>query len=647
MTLTLIEPRVRRPTAKRSWRIPIAVLMVVSIGVGLRGARIDDTSLWVDEAESSINGLTILEHGLPLDRYLDLPIYENVLLRPWPESDEYEFKDLSYSDRGVAVYHGWLPLYAIALSQWLFGIEPDLVDERLAVRHDDAEMRRRTWVPRIPSIVFSCVFLGMMYLTARAIAGDAAGWAALVFSALNERLIWFGSQARYYAATLAFDAVGAWTLWRCIVNGRWRDFLIFAASLVLLFFTHSLSCMALIATALCMLPFMWRHDRFIAKVGSSVLLFAAGTLPWVWLSGLASHADLLPKARELVTWPDDVIYFLSRRPESVLFLVASAAYVIVQFLYSRRADLEAETRARLRRASCGAVLMGLWLSIAYSSFFLLMPAASFFWMRMTMTLEVPGILLVAIGVGTMTQRLPTHVASGVAAAVVLAFLMLSGRFVHPPAGPPDALAEVRPVVDHLRRASLSADTRLYAVPNSHLVWTYYTGMPVQSIAPIRSEFLNTYAGPIVFIDRFGLDWLTSDKLNAIAVEQGVDDELNWPTEWSEQLQAHLYAETIESGVKSVDGNEPLPSFLQPVLNRMRQIRDAPRSSSRLVVECPLVMKSFRVTTHQDSWQTFFYRFVDPRSRSGQGANFADRFKQARVTILSEQTAVFHVPPLNP
>ena len=120
----------------------------------------DSEQLWVDEAESSINALTILERGYPADRYLGLPIYENVLLTTSPESKEYEFKDSSYSDRGMAIYHGWLPLYSMAAALRSPGIQPDIDDGRPpAVRHTSQELTRRTVVPRIPSIVFAVLFV--------------------------------------------------------------------------------------------------------------------------------------------------------------------------------------------------------------------------------------------------------------------------------------------------------------------------------------------------------------------------------------------------------------------------------------------------------------------------------------------------------
>src|SRR5262245_12166357 len=116
----------RRPNAIKGALLVSCVLL----GVTLRVSFLNSRPLWVDEAESGINALTILERGYPSDRYLGLPIYENVLLTPTPDSDEYEFRDSSYSDRGMAIYHGWLPLYSMAAAFAVAGIQPDHDDGR-------------------------------------------------------------------------------------------------------------------------------------------------------------------------------------------------------------------------------------------------------------------------------------------------------------------------------------------------------------------------------------------------------------------------------------------------------------------------------------------------------------------------------------
>jgi hypothetical protein len=112
------------------------MILVIVGAVALRVSDLDAYPFWVDEAESAINALTILQHGYPTDTYLGLPIFENTLIQPWPESPEYEFRDIRYSDWHVAVYHGWLSLYAIAASFAISHIRPDAPDSARSIKHD-------------------------------------------------------------------------------------------------------------------------------------------------------------------------------------------------------------------------------------------------------------------------------------------------------------------------------------------------------------------------------------------------------------------------------------------------------------------------------------------------------------------------------
>jgi len=66
--------------------------LIVAAAFAFRLAYIDANPFSVDEAESSINALTILQHGYPTDTYLGLPIYENISTQPWPGNPEYSFR---------------------------------------------------------------------------------------------------------------------------------------------------------------------------------------------------------------------------------------------------------------------------------------------------------------------------------------------------------------------------------------------------------------------------------------------------------------------------------------------------------------------------------------------------------------------------
>lgn len=75
--------------------VALAVAVFVIVGLGLRVSWMCQSTLWCDEAETAINALTILETGVPGSYYLGIPIFENTLTEPWPESAEYEFRDSS------------------------------------------------------------------------------------------------------------------------------------------------------------------------------------------------------------------------------------------------------------------------------------------------------------------------------------------------------------------------------------------------------------------------------------------------------------------------------------------------------------------------------------------------------------------------
>src|SRR5258707_12359018 len=154
--------------------------LVITAALGLRLAYIDAEPFGVDEAESSINALTILQHGYPADSYLGIPIYENTNVWYWPENPEYEFRDVSYSSKHFAVYHGWLPLYAMAGSFVLHGIQPDEADGSRSTKHDLAEQKRRTRAARMPAVLFAAIFLLVVFIGVKVLYGVRAVWPALV-----------------------------------------------------------------------------------------------------------------------------------------------------------------------------------------------------------------------------------------------------------------------------------------------------------------------------------------------------------------------------------------------------------------------------------------------------------------------------------
>src|SRR5437763_13779765 len=198
-------------------RGPIIFALILLLGLWLRGSELAKTPPAGDEAESALNALTILESGVPRGEYLGIPIYENVLTEPWPGNAEYEFRASSYSDRGVSIYHGWLPLYSMAASFKAFGVAPDEpTSGQLRVRHDDDAIRRRVVAARAPSLVFGAAFMIFLFLAGYEMGGGGfdAAWAAMLVGAIGRPFVYMGREARYHAATMALSTACCWAIWR-------------------------------------------------------------------------------------------------------------------------------------------------------------------------------------------------------------------------------------------------------------------------------------------------------------------------------------------------------------------------------------------------------------------------------------------------
>jgi hypothetical protein len=133
------------------------------------------------------------------------------------------------------------------------------------------------------------------------------------------------------------------------------------------------------------------------------------------------------------------------------------------------------------------------------------------------------------------------------------------------------------LVEYLRSQTLSAGTRIYAPPVSHLALAFYTGLPVQSVAPVRREFFDSHDGDMLIVER--------------AVRDGGE---------ARRAERRLLAE-----------------------------------------ENPAIFRGYPATDLVRSWPVYFYRFVDPERRSGAQLNYLGRVRSSRAVAVSPSWIVYH------
>lgn len=636
-TFEPIQPDNTPPKGIR-WINRFLIGFIFCAGIGLRAYKLDEPPVWVDEAESSINALTILDHGVPVDHYLGLPIFENTLIRPWPESEEYEFKDISYSDKGLAIYHSWIPLYSIAAALAAFGIQPDQAVDPPQVQHSPEKIGLRTAIPRIPSLLFSALFLVLAYLLGKSMYGTDAGIATMALTAFLSRMIWFGRQARYYSATLAFSALAGLAIWRVYTRGLWRDYLLLGVSFVLLFHSHILSFIILVLVWVVILPFSLRTPHWVTKCSLVILVGISGILPWMWYTGFLQSSEGIPKGWEVFSFPKDLGVYLVPKLKWIVVWLGGLLLVCGMLYFKERIP------PRMRKPLDGLLepllFVTAWTLVAIPTFSLLIPAVSFSLLRINLVVSIPILLFVGISCAAVCRVLSPSRSSLLAFLLLVGSLMGSGRisteFLKEPMVARQRWVEV---CEWLKGHKFTSGTRFYSTPNQHLVITYLTGLPVQSIAPIRKSFLESYPRDIILIETISrYTRLVPAAIMKAANTIGLSMNGNEALAWGDRLMIEGVIEDLRGKIGKLNHPVYEPSPLSQILLK-RQIEVTSHKIQEDLIEF-LILHDFPILRWTDFWPAYFYRFSDAKKRMAEGLYFEHLLPKAEGFILPSSWIIY-------
>jgi hypothetical protein len=607
------------------WAIWLPIVLAMA-GGAIRIGLIARVPLWVDEAESSINALTILERGFPGDTYLGLPIFENTLIRPWQENAEYEFRDISYSDRGFAIYHGWLPLYLIAASFRAFGVTPDTDASNRTPVHSHDERRYRTVAARMPAVLTGTIAILVLFVAGSALFGWEAGLCAAVMASFWSVHIGVSDQARYYAPTLLLTSATGWLTWRLQRDGGWRDLVLTSVALACLFYTHLLTFAAMTGLVAVWTILSGRFKQLLI-LGMIVAVIIA---PWLVLTGFIWHAKYIPSAWKLFRSPLDAVPI---SPVMVLYgaLLGIGFGVLVSGAWRNSAGWLSPVINYLYERRRAVAFLYSWLFLGYVAF-LFMPAVSFFAWRMGATLLAPITLLagcILTSVAQLTSRSAlVCLALGVLWVALSDWVRPSWYDVDPAIGYND----VDTAMAFLRERKLTPESRVYSSPNEHLILSFYSGIPVQSIAPVRKDFLDNHPGEVViFMKDDALrqrdDPAHPDNVLVRARAAGINlsKEEAWEISW---------------GIAR--DKQDLPAFAVPLKAEHASFQRDNRAMISASSSKKLVFRGFDIKTDYDWWAIYFYRFVNPQERHAKPA-YRDRILRGTRYALPANWIVYDSP----
>jgi len=192
---------------------------------------------------------------------------------------------------------------------------------------------------------------------------------------------------------------------------------------------------------------------------------------------------------------------------------------------------------------------------------------------------------------------------------------------------------------YIQHAGLTANTKLYALPNSHLILAFYTGLPFQSIYAVRKTFLDAYPGEIVYVDLddFGSEnrnrHLAPGPVREAAVRAGAALDEAGAEVLSRRLRTLQYRQSMSRRIGGVPAScaESVPGYTEQLLKR-QSVSDAAELSTTLP-KTP-ILRGFQIRDWHEWIGVLIYRFADPACRLGPALNYADRLRGTRADILS-------------
>jgi len=268
------------------------------------------------------------------------------------------------------------------------------------------------------------------------------------------------------------------------------------------------------------------------------------------------------------------------------------------------------------------LFLGGWALVGYATFLLCIPAVSFEKGRLHLSywgvLFLLGSIMSATVARMLAPRVSRRFSAVLASLLTLLIFFATGHsldFGHRHGERMWRLYE--DVFQQLDSMHLDSATRLYAAPNGQLVLSFYSGLPIQDITPVRKSNLDSYRGDIVYIDAevtVATGILDAERVREAALRSGYILSLDAAEETSMRLRSRAYRESIMDTLAPGQPSnlEPLPAFAQGLLAAHRaQVALGYTNSSY-----ELVTRGFQIRDWSDWGAVLKYRFVDPQARRG-------------------------------
>jgi hypothetical protein len=288
-----------------------------------------------------------------------------------------------------------------------------------------------------------------------------------------------------------------------------------------------------------------------------------------------------------------------------------------------------------------------------------MPPSSFGVSRLSPLLVPPALLFLAMVLCSAATIFSQRNALALAAMCAIAFVLMA-NWRHPDnvrlaklgmAEPGDIVEPshyVDMAVEYLRTAPIDGSTKLYAPPDMDFILTFYTGMFVQNIAPVRKSYLDNYPGDVIlFAD--GAFWRTGlvrpDRLLNAARTAG--QELTAPKALAlscELSTLDFRSRQAENGIPVIPAVAPVPPFADGLWKEQQeQTPEWLRNSWRWYPGQFPLFRNVELRDNSEWWLHYNYALVGPDQRRTH-PNYEKRIRNATLTVLPCSDLVVYYSP---
>ncbi len=243
----------------------IILLLIILFGLSLRLINIGKDLLWVDEAETVINSLQVINDGYPNAYFEGEPIYENGDSIKAPINDPiYRYASSNYLGSKYENNKGWFTYYYLA--PWLKIFNWSELSARL------------------PFLLFYILTIILIFLLSEKLwKNKKISLLACFLFAIDFWSIEYGQQARYYSPLIFSSLLTLYFNYLYILNKKNRFLFLTTSALLLTFHIHII---AFLVIAIFLFYYDLIKNKYL-KINRlflyNLLYLLFGTLPWLIL----------------------------------------------------------------------------------------------------------------------------------------------------------------------------------------------------------------------------------------------------------------------------------------------------------------------------------------------------------------------------